>query len=59
VDADTVVYLAAAALIVIAQLAIVVTLRPRPASPLEVAYVLAPAAGVVVLLVLAWRSLAA
>lgn len=58
-DADTVVYLVAAGLILVAQFAIAVTLRPRPASPLEVAYVLAPAAGVIALVVLAWRTLAA
>jgi len=53
------VYLVAAGLIVIAQLAITATLRPRPTSLLEAAYVLAPAAAVVALLVLAWRSLGA
>jgi hypothetical protein len=56
VDADTVVYLLAAGLIALAQILVVVTTRPRPASPLEVAYVAAPAAGVIALLVLAWRS---
>lgn len=52
------IYLLAAVLIGLAELLILTTVRPRPSSPLEFAYLAAPAAGVAVLLVFAWRSVA-
>jgi hypothetical protein len=56
VDADTVVYLLAAGLILVAQVLIIVIARPRPAGVLEVFYMALPAVGVVLLLLAAWRS---
>lgn len=49
------VFLIAAALIVAAQALIVAFTRPRPAGPLETVWMLVPAVGVIVLVVLAWR----
>ena len=56
-DADTVVYVVAAALIAVAQAVILLTVRPRPSGLAEVLYLVAPAAGVVALLVAAWMSI--
>jgi hypothetical protein len=57
VDADTLVFLLAAVLIVAAEVLIVVFTRPRPRGALEVLYLVLPAAGAAALLVAAWHSL--
>jgi hypothetical protein len=57
VDADTLVFVLAAVLIVVAEVLIVVFTRPRPRRLLEVLYVVLPAIGAAALLVAAWRSL--
>jgi hypothetical protein len=57
VDADTLVFVLAAVLIVVAEVLIVVFTRPRPRGLLEFLYLVLPAAGAAALLVAAWRSL--
>lgn len=58
VDADLVVFVIAAAVVVAAQALVVAFTRPRPAGPFETAWMLVPAIGVIVLVVLAWRVVA-
>jgi heme/copper-type cytochrome/quinol oxidase subunit 2 len=53
VDADLVVFVIALVLVLAAQAAVLATSRPKGA--LEIAWVLVPAIGLLVLVVLAWR----
>lgn len=55
-DADLVVFVIALVLVLAAQAAVLATSRPK--GGLELAWVLVPAIGVVVLVVLAWRVVA-
>jgi hypothetical protein len=55
VDADLVIFVIAAVVVVAAQALIVAFTRPRPSGLFDTAWVLVPAAGVIVLVVLAWR----
>ncbi len=55
-DADLVVFVIAAVLVLIAQAAVLFTARPK--GPAETAWVLVPAIGVIVLVILAWRVVA-
>ncbi|NIR39274.1 MAG: hypothetical protein GWN07_25725 [Actinobacteria bacterium] len=56
--ADTAVLLAATVLAAVGQALVVITTRPRPRSAVEILWLVLPTAGLAVLLVAAWRSVA-